>query len=120
MDATALQFASAARDLATAARLRELVVPGFRAPPRIPDAHRTIRRSGPVTSIAVRLRGRPWPAVLADMIEGVVVTNNLSGMRADRVRAALWLAVEDPAEEVADGVDQAAGHPAYRQRKVAS
>ncbi len=54
------------------------------------------------------------------MIEGVVVTNNLSGMRADRVRAALWLAVEDPAEEVADGVDQAAGHPAYRQRKVAS
>jgi len=31
------------------------------------------------------------------MIEGVVVSNGLTGLRADRVRAALWLAVEDPA-----------------------
>ncbi len=97
MDATTLQFASAARDLATAARLRDLVVPGFRSPPRIADAHRTIRRRGPVPSVAVKLRGRPWPAVLADMIEGVVVANELTGIRADRVRAALWLAVDDPA-----------------------
>ncbi len=73
------------------------MVPGFRSPPRIADAHRTIRRRGSVPSVAVRLRGRPWSAVLADMIEGVVVANELSGMRADRVRAALWLAVEDPA-----------------------
>lgn len=96
MDATTLQFAAAARDLATAARLRDLVVPGFRSPPRIPDAHRTIRRRGAAPSVAVLLRGRPWSAVLADMIEGVVVANGLAGLRADRVRAALWLAVEDP------------------------
>jgi len=96
MDATTLQFVAAARDLATAARLRDLVVPGFRSPPRIPDAHRTIRRRGSVPSVAVQLRGRPWPAVLADMIEGVVVANDLTGLRADRVRAAMWLAVEDP------------------------
>ncbi len=97
MDATTLQFAAAARDLATAARLRSLVVPSFRSPPKIADAQRTIRRRGSVPSVAVRLRGRPWAAVLADMIEGVVVANELSGLRADRVRAALWLAVEDPA-----------------------
>jgi len=93
-----LRFATAARDLATAARLRDLVVPSFRSPPRLPDAHRTIRRRGSVPSVAVRLRGRPWSAVLSDMIEGVVVANELVGIRADRVRAALWLAVDDPAE----------------------
>ncbi len=120
MDATTLQFAAAARDLATAARLRDLVVPGFRAPPKIPDAHRTIRRRGAVPSIAVRLRGRPWPAVLADMIEGVIAANDLTGLRADRVRAALWLAVDDPVEARAGQSTQAVGLPAYRQRKVAS
>jgi len=98
MDATTLQFAAAARDLSTAARLRDLVAPSFRSPPRVADAHRTIRRRGSVPSVAVRLRGRPWSAVLADMIEGVVVANELTGLRADRVRAALWLAVDDPAE----------------------
>jgi hypothetical protein len=40
--------------------------------------------------VAVSLRGRPWPAVLADMVEGVIVTNNLTGAPADQCRAALW------------------------------
>lgn len=40
--------------------------------------------------VAVRVRGRPWVAVLADMIEGVVVVNGLVGMAADELRAALW------------------------------
>lgn len=46
--------------------------------------------------MAVRIKDRPWSAVLADMIEGVVVANGLEGARADRVRSAMWLAVEDP------------------------
>ncbi len=96
MEATSVMFANAARSLGQAARLRDLVVPGFRAPPGIGDVARTIRRRAGVPTIAVRLRGRPWSAVLADMIEGVLVANELSGARADHVRSALWLAVDDP------------------------
>jgi hypothetical protein len=44
--------------------------------------------------VAVRLRDRPWPAVLADMIEGVVVVNRLVGVDADELRSLLWAAVE--------------------------
>ena len=44
--------------------------------------------------MAVRLRQRPWPAVLADMIEGVVVVNGLLGSAADELRHALWSALE--------------------------
>ena len=40
--------------------------------------------------MAVRVRGRPWPAVLADMIEGIVVVNDLTPPRATRVRTELW------------------------------
>lgn len=47
--------------------------------------------------MAVQLKGRPWSAVVSDMIEGVVAANGLTGAKADRARAALWLAVEEPA-----------------------
>jgi|TARA_B100001964_G_scaffold113707_1_gene126795 hypothetical protein len=47
--------------------------------------------------VAVVLKGRPWAAVVADMIEGILVANRLDNGRADTVRSALWLAVEDPA-----------------------
>ena len=40
--------------------------------------------------MAVRLRGRPWPAVLADMIEGVIAVNDLAPPLATRVRTDLW------------------------------
>ncbi|MDW3217745.1 MAG: hypothetical protein R8F63_03950 [Acidimicrobiales bacterium] len=111
--ATSVMFANAARSLGQAARLRDLVVPGFRSPPGVEGVHRTLRRRRGVPSVAVRLKGRPWSAVVSDMIEGIVVANGLSGARADRVRAALWLAVDDPGA-------QTMGSPAKRQRKVAS
>ncbi len=38
----------------------------------------------------MRLRGRPWVAVLADMIEGVIAANRLVAPQADRLRADLW------------------------------
>lgn len=101
MEATSLAFATAARQIATAARLRGLDVPTFRSPPRIADVDRSIRRSptGGVT-VSVRLKGRPWTAVEADMVDGVVATNELEGRAADRCRSALWLALQ-PLSQVA-------------------
>ena len=92
-----LRFAEAARSLAQAARLRGLEAPTFRAPPGLGGVERTIRRRGVSASVAVVVRGRPWGAVLADMIEGVIVTNGLSAARAATVRSALWLAVDGDA-----------------------
>ena len=108
---TALDFASTARSLGRAARLRDLVVPDFASPPRRADLDRSIRRRAGSPLVSVRLRGRPRNAVLADMIEGVVVANRLTGARADLVRAALWLAVDGEAERsnLAAGAGSAAG-----------
>lgn len=91
----AVRFAEAARALGEAARARGLVVPGYRSPPRMRGVDRTIRRrrDGGAT-ISVQLADRPWPAVLADMVEGVVVANGLEGADAMRVRTALWEALD--------------------------
>ena len=97
MQASSISFANAARTLAREARGRGLVVPAFRAPPRVAGADRTLRRrpDGGAT-VSVQLRGRPWPAVVADMVEGIVVANGLAGADADGCRDALWRAVEVP------------------------
>jgi hypothetical protein len=86
-------FANAARVLATHARRLGLVAPGFRSPPRLVGVDRSIRRHPTGAAVAVRVRGRPWPAVAADMIEGVVAANRLAPPRSDRLRAELWLAL---------------------------
>ncbi len=96
----ALDFAHAARSLRCAAGLRDLVVPDFVSPPRRADLNRSIRRRGEAGDnlppvVAVRLRGRPREAVLADMVEGIVVANRLSNARADLVRSALWLSLDN-------------------------
>jgi hypothetical protein len=99
--ATTVDFAAAARTLTREARRRQLVGPSFRCPPRLVGVDRSIRRrsGGPVVS--VRLRGRPWVAVLADMIEGVIVANGLAPPVADRVRTELWIAVGfEPSAEI--------------------
>ena len=91
--ATTIRFAVAARVLAAQARSRGLDAPGFRSPPRLAGADRTLRRRSTGASVAVRVRGRPWAAVAADMIEGVVAANRLVGPEADALPAALWEAV---------------------------
>ncbi len=101
MKGRSLQFAQAARQLGQAARLRDLEVPSYRSPPGIEGVQRTIRRRSGNASIAIRLRDRPWSAVLADMIEGIVVANRLEGAKADRARAALWLAVDTTDQQAA-------------------
>ena len=90
--ATAADFAAAARTLTREARARGLIGPSFRCPPRLVGVDRTLRRRGEGAVVSVRLRGRPWIAVLGDMIEGVVVANRLSPPRSDRLRNELWQA----------------------------
>jgi hypothetical protein len=90
MTASTVEFASAARSLTREARRRGLVGPSFRCPPRLVGVDRSIRRHADGVVVSVRLRGRPWVAVLADMIEGVVVANRLQPPHADRLRADLW------------------------------
>jgi len=96
MESTSLRFAATVRTLSAAARDRGLAVPGFRTPPKLAGAERTIRRFGDGSAtVAVVLRGRPFQAVIADLIEGIVVANRLAGPEATRVRTALWEAVVD-------------------------
>ncbi|MBI2710898.1 MAG: hypothetical protein HYX34_14585 [Actinobacteria bacterium] len=94
METTSVSFAAAARALGAAARARGLRVPAFRSPPRVQGAERTVRRWGDGgATVSVVLRGRPLAAVMADMVEGTVVANGLSGTDATRARTALWEAV---------------------------
>ncbi len=83
-------FAHAARELAAAARRHGLLAPSFRSPPRLVGVDRSIRRHSSGAAVAVRVRGRPWVAVAADMIEGVIAANRLVAPRSDRLRAELW------------------------------
>ena len=99
-NASTVDFASAARTLTREARRRGLIGPSFRCPPRLVGVDRSIRRRGDGAIVSVRLRGRPWVAVLADMIEGVVAANRLVAPEADRLRADLWLLCG--AEQVSD------------------
>jgi hypothetical protein len=85
----ALRFADAARRLGGAAHAAGLAVPAFRCPPRLAGATRTIRRYPGGTVVSVRLRGRPFEAVLSDMVEGVLVANRVATADAVRLRAAL-------------------------------
>lgn len=90
--ASTVDFASAARTLTREARRRGLVGPSYRCPPRLVGVDRSIRRRPDGAIVSVRLRGRPWIAVLADMIEGVVAANQLVPPQSDRLRADLWRA----------------------------
>jgi hypothetical protein len=100
-DLPALRFAETARRLGAAAHAARLEVPAFRCPPKVAGADRTIRRYPGGAVVAVRLRGRPFEAALADMVEGVVVANRLPEGEAAAVRRMLT--------EAASGVSSGAG-----------
>ena len=93
-DASGL-FVLTARALAAAARELDLCVPSFQSPPRSEGLDRSVNRvagSGDCV-VAIRVRGRPFLAVVADAIEGVVVCNDLTATDAGEVRNELWRAV---------------------------
>lgn len=95
MESSAVRFATTARVLANVTRSLGLAAPGFRSPPRIKGADRTLIGSGSEAVVSVRLRDRPWPAVAADMVEGVIVANGITDIAAGKLRAALWIALNE-------------------------
>ena len=89
-----VRFAAAARRLAAEARRRGLAVPGFRSPPRLAGAERSIRRRPDGSAVvAVRVHGRSMEAVVADMVEGVLAANRRAGGERPEHREALLAAV---------------------------
>ena len=97
--AASVRYAAAVQALAAECRRRGLVVPGFRSPPRPPGVPRTIRRRPDGQAVvAVRLRGRPFAAVAADMVEGVLVVNGISGPPATVLRTGLLTAILESKE----------------------
>jgi hypothetical protein len=90
MESSTIRFADTARVLTREARRRGLVAPGYRCPPRLVGVDRTLRRRPGAPVVSVRVRGRPWPVVLGDMIEGVIVANALPTPEATRLRTELW------------------------------
>src|SRR5215470_6982501 len=90
-----LRFAEVARRLGAAAHAHGLAVPAFRSPPRTPGVARTLRRYPGGTVVSVRLRDRPFPAVVADMVDGVLAANRVAPSDADALRAALHASVDD-------------------------
>lgn len=88
--------------MAAEARRHGLAVPGFRSPPRLAGVDRTIRWSADGTCmVAVRVRGRDVADVIADMVEGVLVANRLTGQAAVGWRLALRSALTQLDEQAA-------------------
>jgi len=107
---TTVEFSQAARLLAREARQRQLVAPSFRCPPRVVGVQRTVRRHASGVVVAVQLRERPWVAVVADMIEGVIVANRVVSPESDRLRTELWQAIgHDWPSDVPVGADAPVG-----------
>jgi hypothetical protein len=94
-----LRFARAVQALARTARSLGLIAPAFRSPPRLVGVQRSIKRWPGGATVAVVVRDRPWPAVQADLVEGVVAANQLTTPASDRTRAELWQALEDTPSE---------------------
>jgi hypothetical protein len=93
-EARSVLFSASARLLAAEVRRLGLRSPSFRCPPRSDKVVRSLRRFPDGRAVvAVRVRGRDHGAVVADMIEGVMVANRLAGDEAIRVRSALVAAM---------------------------
>ncbi|HVF31915.1 MAG TPA: hypothetical protein VM933_02660 [Acidimicrobiales bacterium] len=85
-------FSWAGRELAYAAVRLGLVAPSFRAPPAVPGVDRTLRwqLDGGGAVVAVRLWGRSFSAIRADMVAGVLAAN---GFVRDSVEEGRWRSV---------------------------
>jgi hypothetical protein len=88
-----VRFSLLARQLADEARRLGLAVPGFRSPPRLAGANRTIRRSRAGATVAVRRQGRAPEAVASDLIDGILAANGLTGPEAESCRTHLHAAL---------------------------
>ena len=95
-------FAWTSRTLADAAVRLGMVAPSFRSPPAVPGVDRTLRwqLDGGGAVVAVRLWGRPFAAIRADMVDGVLAANGVprGSVEAARLRALLEEVVPVPEE----------------------
>jgi hypothetical protein len=113
VQSSSLRFARAVQALGVTARSLGLAAPSFRSPPRLLGVQRSIKRWTDGAVVAVVVRGRPWAAVQADLVEGVIAANRLTSPASDRARAALWDAIagaDDTAPEVDAEVSEHAPH----------
>ena len=98
-------FSWASRELAHAAVRLGMVAPSFRSPPAVPDVDRTLRwhpdDGGAI--VAVRLWGRSFTDIRADMVAGVLAANGVAEGSAEvgRLRALLKEVVPVPEERCA-------------------
>jgi hypothetical protein len=77
------EFADVVRQLMVATAATGMRMPSFRSPPRHAGVERTIRwLRDDKAIVAVRRGDRKADAVVADMIQGVVAANRLSGSEA--------------------------------------
>jgi hypothetical protein len=95
-------FAGSSRALAQAAVRLGLVAPSFRSPPAVPGVDRTLRwhLDGGGAVVAVRLWGRSFAAIRADMVDGVLAANGVvrGSVEAARLRSLLEEVVPVPSE----------------------
>lgn len=110
VQSSSLRFARAVQALGVTARSLGLVAPSFRSPPRLLGVQRSIKRWSDGAVVAVVVRGRPWAAVQADLVEGVIAANRLASPASDRARAALWDAIA-ASEDVEPEVEVARTEP---------
>ena len=110
--APTIRFAEVARRLGAAAHAHGLAVPAFRCPPRTAGVTRTIRRYPGGVVVSVRLRDRDFSAVVADMVEGVLVANRVAATDGERLRPALLVAAEGATRPIAGVREPVVAEPA--------
>lgn len=108
MQSPSLLFAESVRVLSNAARSLGLDVPAIRSRPRRDDVDRTIRRRPDGEAIvSVRLEGRPFAAVQADLVEAFVAANGFGGADASLVRRHLWASLDSAVSSAASSASEA-------------
>jgi hypothetical protein len=93
---TSVDFATAGRILAQRASTLGFTALSFRSPPRLQGVRRSVVYNGDESvTVAVVVRDRPMGAVLADMIDGIVVASGADGTEASRLHDSLWQAGQE-------------------------
>lgn len=90
-----------ARLVADAARATGLTPPTFKSPPANAELDRSLRwQPDGRCVVAVRAAGRPPADIVADLLEGVVAANKLTGNAAVKARAKLRAFVDERMPDV--------------------
>ena len=89
-ESISIQFSIAVRTLGRIADQLGYRIPKFRCPNPSAKYQRSGRKTGDENlSISIVIRGRPWLAILADIVEGFVIANTQSGQDSE-IRNILW------------------------------